>query len=194
MEIADSRSMVVFDDLQDLAISMLVDVQYNVLDEEESERLIFINELSRNVKMLLRKAGLLVKAMQGYCADRNSPECVEKLTCYADSSYAIGTVPTLHVSTGKIEYATARLRKLANWGNDLAFTRNLPMSFKGLPGAYNNLADFLSHMSDTMALLNRQDRREKSAAILDANLKLTMPITLHSYHCTLLRAVVPVLT
>ena len=182
VEIADSRSVVVPDDLQDLAISMLVDVQYSVLDEEESEWLTFINELSRTVKMLLRKAGLLIKAMQGYCTDRDSPDYVEKLTCYADSSYAVGTVSTLHVPTGKIEYATARSRKLANWANDLAFTRNLPIGFKGLPGAYNNLADFLSHMSDTMALLSRQDRREKSAAILDANIKLTMPITLHSYH------------
>ena len=163
------RSVVVPDDLQDLAIPLLLDMQYSVLNDGESEWLIFINELNRTVKMLLRKVGLPIKAMQGYSTDRNSPDYVEKLTCYADSSYAVGTVSTLHVSTGKIEYATARSRKLANWANDLAF--------KGLPGAYNNLADFWSHMSDTMALFSRQGRREKSAAIRGANLKLTMPIT-----------------
>ena len=41
---------------------MLVDVQYIVLGEEENEWLTFTNELSRTVKMLLRKAGLLIKA------------------------------------------------------------------------------------------------------------------------------------
>ena len=64
---------------------MLVDVQYSVLDEEESVWPTFINELNSTVKMLLIKAGLLIKAMQGYCNDRNSPDYVEKLTCYADS-------------------------------------------------------------------------------------------------------------
>jgi len=178
--IPDARHVNVPDDLCDPSMTMLVDCMYSVLSDAEQKWLTFENEMNKIRNILVRKSGLLISSMQGFTCDRSSPDYVCKALVYTDSTFALGTAEQVTIPTGKIEFATAKARKLAGWAEDLAFTRSLPIEFAGIPGVYNHLPDFLSHLSDALASFDRTARQDEAAASM--KLHLNCAITRHSYH------------
>ena len=49
-------------------------------------------------------------------------------------------------------------RSPRGWAEDVAWSRDLPIEFGGIPGKYNHLSDFLSHLADVIAVMAREDK------------------------------------
>ena len=108
------------------------------------------------VQSLKKTAGMLVSACSGYAADG-----IKKVGVYSDSSSAVLGVSNLFVPDGKIEFLTAKARKVAHWRDDIAFVRHLPIWFAGIPGHENCLSDFLSHVHDELMARALKQKSEK---------------------------------
>ena len=178
--IPDARHVHMPDDLCDPSIAMLVDCIYSVLGDAKQKWLTFENEMNKIRNILVRKFGLLIRSMQGFTRDRESPDYVCKALVYTDFTFALGTAEHVTIPTRKIEFTTAKARKLAGWVEDLAFTRTLPIEYVGIPGVYNHLPDFLSRLSHALASFDRTARQNEAAE--GTKLHLNSAITRHSYH------------
>ena len=180
VKIPDARQVQVPQDLMDPELTQLIYVDYSVLSKEDLRNLIYENELKRTVKSLKKRGGVLIMAMAGYKADKTSADYVCKCMVYTDSMTALGAGKKMVLPQGKLEFVTAKSRKIMGWSNDVAFTTALAMEFQGIPGVENNLCDFLSHLSDAMV---RQDRlaRDAEATMNEDYLltKLVCPMTRH---------------
>ena len=202
VQIPDARMVNVPEDLYDPALTQLVSVTASVLSSQDQKCLTFENEAKVLVKALKAKEGLLVNAMQGYTSNEKDENYKCKMMAFSDSTYATGAVSKLNLPTGEIPFATAKARKLMKWSRDIAFTKVLPIQFAHIPGDSNHLADYLSHISDAIVVMARNDRQSKAAEKYQAglvtaledeqqedlgtahNLRINMAITRHSYHDT----------
>lgn len=141
--IPDAREVTIPDDLQDPNLTQLVRSFHGVLSSDELKWLTVENEANNMVQSLKKTSGMLVSACSGYPANG-----VQKVGVYSDSSSAVLGVSNLFVPDGKIEFLTAKARKVAHWRDDISFVRHLPIWFAGIPGHENCLSDFLSHIHD----------------------------------------------
>lgn len=123
----------------DPTLTQLVYVDYSVLSKDDLKNLIYENVLKRTVKFLKKRGGVPIMSMAGYTADRASEDYVCKCMVYTDSMTALSAGKKMVLPQGKIEFVTAKSRKIMGWSNDVAFTTALPMEFQGIPGVENNL-------------------------------------------------------
>ena len=86
-----------------------------------------------------------VTATMGYAVSG-----VKKLGVYSDAPAAVLGCSNLFVPDGKMEFRTAKSRKVAHWRDTIAFTEMLPIWFAGMPGHENSFSDFLSHVHDEL--------------------------------------------
>ena len=180
VKIGDARLVNIPDDLTDPALSTLFDLKYTALSEAMQTWLTFETEMGKIVDSLKRKAGMLIRATQGFVTDKSHPDYKVKVLAFTDSAFSKGTAEHITVPTGKVDFAAAKARKLACWAEDICWTRDIPMEFAGIPGQYNHLCDFLSHMSDAMVTLDREARQLETAD--DLRLRMNCAITRHSFH------------
>jgi hypothetical protein len=155
--VADARDVNVPADLEDERISMLVDVTYGTLRDYQADWMTVENELDNMVVELVSKAGFLVAACAGFQHDG-----IPKVGMYTDAKSAAQGISNLHLPSGKIEFLTAKARKVAHWRDDIAYTKLLPIYYGDLPGIVNCLADSMSKLHAEMVLRARDDRMKKT--------------------------------
>ena len=68
------------------------------------------------------------------CKGETGYKC--KLLVFTDSAFVEGRATTLQIPTTKIEFATAKSRKIACWAEDIAWSRDMPIKFGGILGKY----------------------------------------------------------
>ena len=107
---SDARDVIVPADLEDERVSVLVDVTYGTLREYQADWMTVENELDNMVTELVSKSGFLVAACAGFPADG-----IPKVGMYTDAKSAAQGISNLHLPTGKIEFLTAKARKVAHW-------------------------------------------------------------------------------
>ena len=156
--IPDGWNVHVPEKLCDPAISQLVSISAAVLSTGDLNCLTFENELKKVVKALVKLEGLLMRSMQTFTSNVDDPEYVCKLMVYSDSTYGQGKASRLLLPTGEVPFATAKSRKLSKWANDIAYTAVLPIEYAHIPGLRNDLADYLSHVSDVIVHKAREAR------------------------------------
>jgi hypothetical protein len=164
--IPDAREVIIPDDLQDPNLTQLVRSFHGVLSSDELKWLTVENEANNMVQSLKKTSGMLVSACSGYPANG-----VQKVGVYSDSSSAVLGVSNLFVPDGKIEFLTAKARKVAHWRDDIPFVRHVPIWFAGIPGHENCLSDFLSHIHDELmarALRQKNEKRNGSVMLVEA--------------------------
>ena len=154
--ISDARDVVVPDDLEDPNISQLVRCFHGVISSDKLEWMTWENEADNVVESLQKTGQMLVTATMGYPVNGK-----KKVGVYSDASAAVLGCSNLFVPDGKMEFLTAKARKVAHWRDDIAFTEMLPIWFAGVPGHDNSLSDFLSHVHDELVTRAERQKAEK---------------------------------
>ena len=122
--ISDARDVVVPDDLEDPNISQLVRCFHGVISSDKLEWMTWENEADNVVESLQKTGQMLVTATMGYPVNGK-----KKVGVYSDASAAVLGCSNLFVPDGKMEFLTAKARKVAHWRDDIAFTEMLPIWF-----------------------------------------------------------------
>ena len=175
VQIADARHVQVPEDLMDPTISQLLYMDHSIHSAGDLKNLTYENELKQTVENLKKKGGMLIAAMAGRPTSGEDYVC--KAMVYTDSLTAMGTRRKMVLPQGKVDYVTAKSRKLIAWGNDIAYVKHLPIEFAGIPGEENCLSDYLSHLADALVKQDRLARELEEAQAGDY--KMMCPITRH---------------
>ena len=167
--IADARDVIVPDDLEDPNISQLVRCYHGVISKDKVEWMTWENEADNVVESLVKTGSMLVTATMGYPRDGK-----KKVGVYSDASAAVLGCSNLFVPDGKMEFLTAKSRKVAHWRDDIAWTEMIPIWFAGIPGHKNSFADFLSHVHDELVSRSAAQKAAKSQSTAKV---LMMPVS-----------------
>ena len=83
---------------------------------------------------------------------------------YSGATAAVLGCINLYVPDQKMDYLTAKSRKVAHWRDDIAFTLSIPIWFAGIPGHKNSFSDWLSHCFEEMAARAEKSKKAKTVS------------------------------
>ena len=156
-------------------------MDHSIHNAADLKNLTYENDLKQTVESLKKKGGMLIAAMSG--RPTSGEDYVYKATVYTDSLTAMGTRRKMVLPQGKVDYVTAKSRKLIAWGNAIAYVKHLPIEFAGIPGEENCLPcpwyRTICHMYTWHALV-KQDRLAREQEEAQAgDYKMLCPVTRH---------------
>jgi hypothetical protein len=158
--------------LKDILISQLISVKSNRLKQGQLSWNTFETELLAIVRSVETWGPYITSATARFPYNG-----IPKVAIMGDSSTAISQWTSLHLPSNVTDVLAAKSRRFFSWADKVACTNYWPMVLKHIPGIDNHLAHTISHMGNLCA--------QRHAELHSSGNKISLPVTLHSYHNSL---------